>query len=209
MNGSPSRPLSKDDMYALFDALSERLRRKRARANIHVVGGCAMALAYARERITRDIDARIDAGHGALIEAVQEIAAEQGLAANWLNDQAASAIPKPPDTRARTLYATEYLVVTGASPEHMLAMKLEAGRGRDMNDIAALVRMLGIASPDEGVAIHRRLLPHSKKNPHGLMKQALGSQAQPDAATRETQRGAVHADRTTNATSQDTNPDRA
>ena len=41
-------------MHALFDALSEKLRRKRARANIYVVGGSAMALAYTRERITRD-----------------------------------------------------------------------------------------------------------------------------------------------------------
>ena len=72
MNGSPSRPLTKEDMHALFDALSEKLRRKRARANIYVGGGSAMALAYTRERITRDIDARIDAGHGALIEAMHE-----------------------------------------------------------------------------------------------------------------------------------------
>ena len=94
VNGSPSRPLAKEDMHALFDALSEKLRRKRARANIYVVGGSAMALAYTRERITRDIDARIDAGHGALIEAVHEVAAERGLARSWLNDQAVSAIPR-------------------------------------------------------------------------------------------------------------------
>ena len=80
MNGSPSKPLSKDDMHALFDTLSERLRRKRARANIYLVGGAVMALAFDRERITGDIDARIDAGHGALVEAVHEIAAERGLA---------------------------------------------------------------------------------------------------------------------------------
>ena len=40
MNGSPSRPLAKEDMHTL----SEKLRRKRARANIYVVGGSAMAL---------------------------------------------------------------------------------------------------------------------------------------------------------------------
>ena len=49
VNGFPSRPLAKEDMHALFDALSEKLRRKRARANIHVVGGSALALAYTRE----------------------------------------------------------------------------------------------------------------------------------------------------------------
>ena len=161
MSGSPSKPLSKDDMYALFETLSERLRRKGARANIYLVGGAVMALAFDRERITGDIDARIDTGHGALVEAVHEIAAERGLATNWLNEQAVSAIPKTPDARAPTLYATQYLVVTGASAEHMLAMKLEAGRGRDVSDIATLVRMLGLRSPEEGVAIHRRLLPNA------------------------------------------------
>ena len=50
VNGSPSKPLSKDDMYTLFDALSERLRRKRTRANIYLVGGAVMALAFDRER---------------------------------------------------------------------------------------------------------------------------------------------------------------
>ena len=174
MNGSPSRPLAKEDMHVLFDALSEKLRRKRARANIYVVGGSAMALAY-----TRDIDARIDAGHGALIEAVHEVAAEQGLAKSWLNDQAVSAIPKARDTRARTLYATEHLTVTGASAEHLLAMKLEAGRAADETDIAALVKLLGLRSIEEGVEIHRRLFPESRKDTQSLMSDALGAHAKP------------------------------
>ena len=173
VNGSPSKPLSKDDMAALFDALSERLAANCARASIYLVDGVVMALAFDRERITGDIDARIDAGHGALVEAVHEIAAERGLSAHWLNEQAVSAIPKARDTRARTLYATEYLVVTGASAQHMLAMKLEAGRGRDVSDIATLVRMLGLRDAEEGVAIHRRLLPHSNKNTRTLMEDAL------------------------------------
>ena len=179
MNGSPSRPLAKEDMHALFDALSEKLRRKRARANIYVVGGSAMALAYARERITSDIDARIDAGHGALIEAVHEVAAEQGLANSWLNDQVVSAIPKTRDTRARTLYTTEHLTVTGASAEHLLAMKLEAGRAADETDIAALVKLLGLRSIEEGVEIHRRLFPESRKDTRSLMADALRVQAKP------------------------------
>ena len=182
VNGSPSKPLSKDDMYALFEALSERLRRKGARANIYLVGGAVMALAFDRERITADIDARIDTGHGALVEAVHEIAAERGLATNWLNEQASSAIPKTPDARAPTLYATQYLVVTGASAEHMLAMKLEAGRGRDVSDIAALVRMLKLRTPEEGTDIHRRLLPDSNKHTRALMEDALRKLA--TAATR-------------------------
>ncbi len=166
-------------MHALFDALSEKLRRKRARANIYVIGGSAMALAFTRKRITRDIDARIDSGHGALLEAVHEVAAEQGLARSWLNDQVVSAIPKARDVRARTLYATEYLSVTGASAEHLLAMKLEAGRAADEADIAALVKLLGLRSIEEGVDIHRRLFPESKKDTQSLMADALAVHARP------------------------------
>ena len=165
-------------MDALFDALSEKLRRKHARANIYVVGA-AMALAYARERITRDIDARIDGGHGVLIEAVHEVATEQGLANTWLNDQAVSAVPKARDTRARTLYATEHLTVTGASAEHLLAMKLEAGRAADETDIAALVKLLGLRSVEEGVEIHRRLFPESRRDTQSLMADAFRAHVKP------------------------------
>ena len=64
-----------------------------------------------------------------------------------LDEQAVSAIAKALDTRARTHYATEYLVVTGASAEHMLAMKLETGRGRDMGDIARSCACSGCEAP--------------------------------------------------------------
>ena len=90
-----------------------------------------------------------------------------------------SAIPKARDTRARTLYATEYLTVTGASAEHLLAMKLEAGRAADETDIAALVKLLGLRSIEEGVEIHRRLFPESRKDTQSLMADALGGHTKP------------------------------
>ena len=94
-----------------------------------------------------------------------------------------SAIPKARDKRARTLYATvrnlEQLTVTGASAEHLLAMKLEAGRAADETDIAALVKLLGLRSIEEGVEIHRRLFPESRKDTRSLMADALGAQAKP------------------------------
>ena len=43
------------------------------RAQIYIVGGAAMSLAYSRERTTRDVDARIDAGHSRLTEAVRTV----------------------------------------------------------------------------------------------------------------------------------------
>ena len=100
-----SKPaLSKTELVELLETLSERLQRRRAVARLYVIGGACMALAYGRGRSTEDIDARIDTGHGALTEAVHEIARERGLPPGWLNEQATSAIPRGPDRRARTLY---------------------------------------------------------------------------------------------------------
>ena len=59
MSGS----LNKEGLLELLDELSERLRRKKTRASIYIVGGAAMALAFDRSRTTHDIDARIDARH--------------------------------------------------------------------------------------------------------------------------------------------------
>ena len=132
--------LNKAELIELLDELSERLKRQNARASIYIVGGAAMALAFDRSRTTHDIDARIDKGHGALIEAVHEIAHRRGLPTSWLNEQAASWMPVARDKRARTVYASEYLTVTGASGEHIPGMKLEAGRAFDQKEAPIKMR---------------------------------------------------------------------
>ena len=171
MSGS----LNKDELIELLDELSERLKRKNARAGIYIVGGAAMALAFDRSRTTHDIDGRIDTGHGALVEAVHEIAHRRGLPTSWLNEQAASWMPVARDKRARTVYASEYLTVTGASGEHILGMKLESGRAFDQKDVITLVKHLKIQTLEEGTGIHRRLFPHSRKGERAqeMMETAL------------------------------------
>ena len=155
--------LSRDELLEVLDELSERLERKKVRASIYIVGGAAMALAFDRARTTHDIDGRIDEGHGALIEAVHEIAHRRGLPTSWLNDQATPKMPMARDERARTVYASEYLTVTGASGEHILGMKLESGRAFDQQDVVTLVKHLKIETVEEGTGIHGRLFPHSRK----------------------------------------------
>ena len=160
-----SRPtsLSKSELFELLNILSERLRRNRATAKIYIIGGACMALAYGRGRTTEDVDARIDAGHSALINAVHEIAHERNLPQSWLNEQATTAIPRGRDRCARTLYESSALLVTGASPENLLAMKLEAGRDKDIEDISHLLEVLEIDASDKALAIHDTVLPGSTR----------------------------------------------
>ena len=122
-----------------------------------------MTLAYRRGRTTHDIDARIDSGHTATVNAVREIARERRLPESWLNEQATSYMPRETDARAPTVYNSPYLVVTGASAEHMLAMKLESNRNTDRQDIESLLDHLGIRRPNEAIRIHERLFPDSDR----------------------------------------------
>ena len=160
------RALSRTDIKTLLDKLSERLREKQAFAKVHVVSSACIALAYERERTTQDIDVRVDAGHKALEDAIREIAQEHDLPQRWLNDQARGFIPESDDARSPTLYESQSLVVTGASGEYLLAMKLEASREKDSEDVRYLLQHLGIRKADVALEQHRTLFPNSRRTPH-------------------------------------------
>lgn len=167
------RALSQTDIRTLLDRLSERLREKRAFAKIHVVGSACIALAYERERTTLDIDVRVDAGHRALEEAIREIAQEHGLPQRWLNDQSRGFIPERDDPRSPTLYESQSLIVTGASGEYLLAMKLEASRNKDTEDVRYLLQHLGIEKADAALELHRTLFPNSRRTPQARAMLAM------------------------------------
>ena len=157
MSGS----LDRNRIMKLFETLSARLAARGIRGQLYIVGGSAMIVGYGRERTTRDVDARIEYAKDEVLAAADEIAAEQGLDPNWLNENARLFMPPARDDRARTVFNTPGLVVTGASPEHMLAMKIDAARNSDEDDIGVLVDQLGITSADEAFEIYRRVLPHT------------------------------------------------
>ena len=157
--------LDRKKLLALFDELSKELRVEGARAQIYIIGGAAMSLAFARERTTEDVDARIDTGHYRLTQAVQKVGRRHGLPDSWLNEQATTAIPRTGDLRAQTLYESAYLTVTGASAKHLLAMKLAAARGKDRQDIAVLCEQLELGDPAEAIALHRALFPGEQLKP--------------------------------------------
>lgn len=157
-----SGPLDRERLVKLFDELSAELRFSRTRAQIYIVGGAAMSLAFDRERTTRDVDARIDTGHSRMVEAVRKVGRRHGLGDTWLNDQATTAIPRAADRRSETLYSSPHLTVTGASAKHLLAMKLLAARGKDREDIAVLCKHLGLKRPEEAIGIYKDLFPDEK-----------------------------------------------
>src|SRR5579859_3956738 len=65
--------LGRAEIERAFTALGERLARRGVVADVFVVGGAAMALAYDAARVTRDVDA-VFVPHGIVIEEARRVA---------------------------------------------------------------------------------------------------------------------------------------
>ena len=145
--------LDHDSVLALLAELGRRLDQLGVNAEIYVVGGTAMTLAYRRDRLTRDIDATWDES-AALTEVVAQMAAELDLPRDWLNDRVRPMLPRVADPEQLDALIVPGLRVSVASPRHMLAMKARAARdARDLDDIALLCEFVGITSVAEVLAV--------------------------------------------------------
>jgi hypothetical protein len=127
-------------------------------ADIYVIGGAAMALAYDSRRSTRDIDA-VFQPHGIVLEEARAVAGELGLPPWWLNEQASVYVAPGDDAGAPHVFDHPGLRVLAASPEHLLAMKVLAARRRDAEDISYLVKHLGLSDTAEVLAICTAVFP--------------------------------------------------
>ncbi|HET8657838.1 MAG TPA: DUF6036 family nucleotidyltransferase [Micromonosporaceae bacterium] len=141
----------------LFDDLSEELARRGRRAEVFLVGGAAMALAYDARRSTRDIDAVFQPKEE-VYAAAAAVAARHDLPDDWLNDGVKGFLPGE-DPRARQVYESEALRVDVASPQYLLAMKLLAAREQDVDDIVLLYRLCGFTSVAEGLDLVESVYP--------------------------------------------------
>lgn len=159
MSGFPDpQALDRQALQRALDGLSRHLAERDVRAHVYVVGGAAMVLAHGSARLTRDIDALAIDRRDEVLAAAEEVADEHGLAPNWLNDAVRTAQWPTPRQMGRTsvVYDSPHLVVTGASAEQLLAMKIRAGR----EDIELLIRRLGISTLLHVQAIHDAVFPH-------------------------------------------------
>lgn len=141
-----------------FRRLGERLQQRGVVADIYVIGGAAMALAYDSRRATRDIDA-VFVPHGIVLDEAREVAAELGLPHWWLNEQASAYVAPGGDPDAALAFDHPGLRVTTASPEHLLAMKMFAARRRDADDVRLLVQTLGLTDPMQVQALCEQVFP--------------------------------------------------
>jgi Nucleotidyltransferase of unknown function (DUF6036) len=147
------------ELERAFTALGERLARRGVVADVFVVGGAAMALAYDATRVTRDVDATF-LPHGIVVEEARNVADALGLPYWWLNEQASIYISGKDDPGKRRVFDHPGLRVMAASPTHIFAMKALAARTRDIDDLRLLADIIGVESADEALQICADFYPN-------------------------------------------------
>ena len=113
---------------------------------------------------TRDIDAGFPSDP-VISEVMQEIALREKLPANWINNEAAMFFGFPPSSYWTTKRTIGDVTLKVASPELMLALKIKASRGRrDNEDVVELLRILGLSSIEEVLAIYVNVYAQEEMN---------------------------------------------
>lgn len=149
------KKMTKSDFERLFGELEDEMKFSGARAEVYVFGGAAMAMGYNDQRATKDIDAIITSRkRNLIVKAVATIGRKHGIGEDWLNEAGTSAVPRRKDLGQKTVYAGSNLTVRIAGRRHLSAMKLEAGRPVDKDDLAVLVGKFGPDSAEEMVELH-------------------------------------------------------
>jgi predicted nucleotidyltransferase len=136
------------DAHQIRELLAELGRRLDARGiegRMFLVGGAAMALAFSRERVTRDLDAVFEPKSEIYQEAAA-MAREHRLPDNWLNDGVKGLLPqRQQPIEGAASFTAPGLHVGVASPEYLFAMKAMAARQEtDGEDLRTLARVLTI-----------------------------------------------------------------
>lgn len=150
--------LSRAELEQAFAALGDRLVRRGVVADLFVVGGAAMALAYDANRVTRDVDATF-VPHGVVIEEARNVAEAMGLPPWWLNEQASAYVSTQKDDGRREVFDHPGIRVMAASAEHVFAMKAFAARSRDEDDLRTLANLIGITTIDAALELCELFFP--------------------------------------------------
>ena len=125
--------------------------------SLHIIGGVAMGAIF-DARMTQDLDVASEGIRLEVMKAAQVVAKRHNMAENWINNQAAEFVDIDlPLDAFDILYAGQCLMVRGAKPEYLLAMKLMSGRGKDLPDILELAEATGAATAEALVSLCDRV----------------------------------------------------
>ncbi len=153
--------MNKSDIERYLQLLGQELQASNTTGNILLLGGAVMLLEVGNRATTQDIDASFEGSNAPLIrQAVVEIAQREGLAKDWLNDGAKGFLYSQPSM----ILWREYpgLNVYLPALDYLLAMKIVAGRPRDLEDAKALIQKLHIPNEHALLLVVTKYVPHER-----------------------------------------------
>lgn len=156
--------MQRDDIVRALTAVGARLSRSGITADLYVVGGAAIAMAYDERRSTRDVDA-VFAPKVEVYRAATQVGEELQLPEGWLNDGVKGFLlgPDPFDTET---FDVPGLRCEIASPEMVLVLKCLAHRiGEDDDDVRLLAAKAGMKSAEQVLRLVERVVPERLLTP--------------------------------------------
>lgn len=155
--------LTKKKILSLFDQMNTALQEKKISAEINVVGGAVMCLAFDARKSTMDVDGSFLPA-ASVREIAADIAVRNNLPTSWLNDGVKGFFSQQGDFSP--FWEKSNLKVYVATPEYMLAMKSLSMRigeeFSDVSDVAYLLRYLNIETMDQAIEILAKYYPKEK-----------------------------------------------
>ncbi len=152
--------LTQRDLRKLFELLNDELRPSGIRAELFLVGGAVMCLAYNARPSTQDVDA-LFVPAGEVRKAAARAALKAGVSSDWLNDGVKGYLSGHGDFAP--FLELDHLNVMVAEPAYMLAMKCLAMRigeeFHDEEDVRYLLRHLSIRDYDKALAVIAKYFP--------------------------------------------------
>lgn len=150
--------MRKEQTLHYLQKLNDKLAEENATGELYIVGGTAMALLYNDNRITYDIDGEY-APKDSMERLAREIAEEENLPKDWLNDAVSRlGFDFESDTQSVPLDVGDNLMVSVASPEFMLYLKIWASR-RSAHDIADIIDLCHYLNIETELQLYNAISP--------------------------------------------------
>jgi hypothetical protein len=158
--------LTREQIIGLLSELGQELDALGVKAQLFVVGGAAMALAYNMRRTTADVDGVFEP-KAVIYEAARRVASRHGrLPEDWLNDGVKGLLPAAADRHARVILDLPGITVSVPSPQYLLALKVQAACiDRDQDDIRFLAREAGAKTADDVLRVAEQVIGSNRLLP--------------------------------------------
>ena len=153
-------PLTQKDLRRLFTLLDEELAHAQTDAELFLVGGAVMCLAYDVRASTQDVDA-VFRPVAEVRAAAHRVGKRAKLPPEWLNDAVKGFMSAQGDFAP--FLELQHLRVLVAQPAYLLAMKCLSYRigaeFHDEDDIRYLLRLLELRTYEKAVEIIAQYYP--------------------------------------------------